>query len=355
MKIEVKDNSGKSNIRQCEIPVDSVYSGTEEYDNHLKIFIKEETLRIIDEYLSSDLNNELGGVFVGDVCINNAGEDFILIENLIIAKHTNSSLSRLTFTHETWNYINDILEKDFPGKKILGWFHSHPGHTVFLSNFDIFIQENFFNMEYMVAYVFDPTIIERGFFFWKEKKIVKANGFYIYKNQENEFYRELITTDDDPDSNNKNEKEISINSGKQNMKHDSKNILILGLLLITLLLSILTTYNLFDLKQKTLLKEDYNRDISVLKEDNRKLNEKLNGFIFESELLKRNSEVSDNIDSNKALTKYTVKSGDTVDKIAYEFYKSKEAVQLIIQKNNLKNKWDLKIGQVLELPVVNDQ
>lgn len=355
MKIEFKDISGKSNVIQCEFPRDTEFKGTEEYESHLKIFIKEETLAEIDKYLSSDLNNELGGVLVGDVCINKAGEDFILADSLIIAKHTNSSLSRLTFTHETWNYINDILEKDFPGKKILGWFHSHPGHTVFLSNFDVFIQENFFNMKYMVAYVFDPTIIERGFFFWNKNKIVKANGFYTYKNNGSEFYREIINTDKVSELNN-NFQETTDNPGKKIMKTDSKNILILSLLLITLLLTILTIYNLFDLKQKALLKDEYIKDLSGLKEDNRKMNEKLNELISENEINKKSTgNISNDIDTGKKLFRYTVKSGDTVDKIAGEFYKSKEAAQLIMLKNNLKNKWDLKVGQVIELPGVNDQ
>ena len=79
----------------------------------MKIFIKRKALENIDEYLSSDMNNELGGVLVGEVCINDGGKNFICIENLIIAKHTNSSLSRLTFTHETWSYINEILERQY--------------------------------------------------------------------------------------------------------------------------------------------------------------------------------------------------------------------------------------------------
>jgi LysM repeat protein/proteasome lid subunit RPN8/RPN11 len=355
MKIDVKDSPDRSGLKLCEFPFEAELIGEEEDDEQLKIFIQHGTLGDIDKYLSSDLHNELGGVLVGDVCTNNDGKNFIVIDNFIIAKHTNSSLSRLTFTHETWNYINEILENDYTGKKILGWFHSHPGHTVFLSTFDVFIQENFFNLEYMVAYVFDPTIKERGFFLWKENKIVRANGFYVYRISDKDILNELTVNRNVQDSNTKTHKDKDSKSGKDTMKSDSRSILILSLLLLTLLLVILTMYNLYDLKQKALLKEEYVRDISELKDYTKNLNERLDSFIKENESIDKNlNSNSDNFDSGKTLAKYTVKSGDTVDKIADEFYKNKEAAKLIMQKNNLKSKWDIKIGQVLELPAVNE-
>ena len=151
--------------------------------NSLHVFIEEKALFGIDEFLKSDTQIELGGVLTGNAYTNAFGSDFILIKNFIIAKHSNSTLSRLTFTHETWEFINNKIEKDHPEQKILGWFHSHPGHSVFLSGYDLFIQENFFNLPYMIAYVFDPIINDKGFFYWENEKIEKATGFYIYSSE----------------------------------------------------------------------------------------------------------------------------------------------------------------------------
>lgn len=291
MKIEIKSNSNGDNLKKCEFPNSAEYTDVEPNERCLKIFINRATLGNIDKYLSGDLNNELGGVLVGDLCVNNEGKNFIQIYNFIIAKHTNSSLSRLTFTHDTWSYINDILEKNFPDQKILGWFHSHPGHTVFLSTYDVFIQQNFFNLDYMVAYVFDPTIKERGFFVWDDKKIVKADGYYVYESDEHEgSFTGLVNINDNHDL---KEKNVNMNLPAKNMKHDSKNILILSLLLLTLLLMILTIYNLYDLKQKSLMREEYARDLEQLKEENIRLNERLDEFI------KENEEIAKDLISNK--------------------------------------------------------
>ena len=44
----------------------------------------------------------------------------------------------------------------------------------------MFIQENFFNLPFQVAYVIDPIQNLRGFFQWKNGRIEKLKGYYIY-------------------------------------------------------------------------------------------------------------------------------------------------------------------------------
>lgn len=385
MNIEIKDNSNGNDIKQCEFPSDYRYFGEEELRNDLKIFIRQDTLNSMDEYLASDTNNELGGVIVGDVCINSTDENFILADNFIIAEHTNSSISRLTFTHETWDRINEILEKNYPGKKILGWFHSHPGHTVFLSNYDMFIQENFFNMDYSVAYVFDPTINERGFFSWRNKKIVKSRGYYVCDIQDFGNFENLI---DIKPSINLQENEFQSNKKKRFLTIESKNFIILGLMLLTILLVLLMVYNYYDLKKNALLKDEYIKDLKQIRIENKRLSDRLNEMTIEYEFKKRalsenknvfsnpvekietkesntttgekkqpntaGNQINDKKDSAVNLKKYTVKSGDTIEKISNFFYKSRAGIDLILKQNNIKNKADIKIGQILEIPNVSE-
>jgi len=394
MKIDIKDNSSESILKLCEYPSDCEYFGEEKNVNDLKIFILQNTLDEVDEYLSGDLNNELGGVLLGDVCVNKENGKFILINELIIARHSNSSLSRLTFTHETWDYINEVREKDFPEKKVLGWFHSHPGHTVFLSNYDIFIHENFFNLYYMVAYVFDPTIKDRGFFLWRDNKVVKAGGFYEYGIGEADVTNEtneVIKLNSSEDLLNSSDKEVL-----KKRNYEFKGAVTIGLLLLTLIILLFMIYNIYEIKQKALLKEEYVKDLNDIKNENRKLTDRLNDLVIESES-KRNikggnnttntpevtgSEISssgnanlsaENISSNvngkpsdenekqetkessTALAKYKVKSGDTLEKISNLFYKSRAGIVLLMKHNNIKNKADIKIGQELEIPVMEQQ
>jgi len=404
MKIDLKDNPDELNYISREFPVNFKYSGENEGFDTFKIFIRQETLHEIDEYLSGDLQNELGGVVLGDICASSSGQKFIYIDNLIIAKHSNSSLSRLTFTHDTWDYINQIQEEEHPDKKILGWFHSHPGHTVFLSNYDMFIHENFFNMEYMVAYVFDPTIKERGFFYWKNDKIVKADGYYVTDPDEEIFTDALL-----PDS---RFNEIEINETnpspkskvRYNMKKpEFKGTVLLILLFLALLVLLFMIYNIYEIRQKALLKDEYQKDLAEIRSENKILAERLNNIIAENELKMGNvagqnviaaettdvktienqkkqevteskpevSEVKKNVPVEKIgkvekpaedkkenentgsenVTVYKVKNGDTLEKISNQFFKSREGIEIIMKKNNIKDKASIKIGQQLLIPL----
>jgi hypothetical protein len=50
--------------------------------------------------------------------------------------------------------------------RIVGWYHSHPGFGVFLSDHDTFIHNNFFSSPQQVAWVYDPHSDEEGCFGW---------------------------------------------------------------------------------------------------------------------------------------------------------------------------------------------
>jgi len=104
----------------------------------------------------------------------------VIISAFIEAKYADATASTLTFTHETWNYVHSEQSRLYPGLKIIGWQHTHPGYGVFLSSFDLFIQENFFNMPFQIAYVIDPIRKNCGFFQWKDNKVQRLGGFFLY-------------------------------------------------------------------------------------------------------------------------------------------------------------------------------
>ena len=139
----------------------------------VQINISEEIKDGIKTFSTSDTSRELGGVLVGKVYENEPNSWTVNVENYIIAEHTNAHLSSVTFTAETWAQINNEMDTTYPDSKIVGWFHTHPGFGIFLSNMDIFIQDNFFNLPWQIAYVVDPCHKTDGFFIWKEGEILK--------------------------------------------------------------------------------------------------------------------------------------------------------------------------------------
>ena len=175
--IEIQD-SHNENEAHVQLPMNFLAFGEIEPVD-VKVYIKQDVYRALEKYALVDVEHERGTILLGDYC-EDLGKIHVIISNYIEARYTDASASTLTFTHETWDYVYKEQGAKYPDKKIVGWQHTHPSYGIFLSNYDLFIQENFFNLPFQVAYVIDPIQKIRGFFQWKNGKIEKLKGYYIY-------------------------------------------------------------------------------------------------------------------------------------------------------------------------------
>jgi hypothetical protein len=73
-----------------------------------------------------------------------------------------------------------VKDAQYPDDRIVGWYHSHPGFGVFLSEHDIFIHRNFFSDPNQVAWVFDPHSDEEGCFVWQDGEIVRLQCLKVH-------------------------------------------------------------------------------------------------------------------------------------------------------------------------------
>ena len=176
-EIEIYSNESEQK-QSVQLPMNFLTIGEVDHDD-VKVYIRQSVFRDLEKYASSDTDHELGTIILGHYS-EESGKTSVIISEYIIAKYTDASASTLTFTHETWNDVYREHDEKYPELKIIGWQHTHPGYGIFLSNYDMFIQENFFNLPFQVAYVIDPIQHLRGFFQWKNGKVEKLKGFYIY-------------------------------------------------------------------------------------------------------------------------------------------------------------------------------
>jgi proteasome lid subunit RPN8/RPN11 len=133
------------------------------------VYISQTTLDKLHEYAASDTSYELGGVLVGRIA-RASRRWFIEIHNFVPAHKGVSRRASFEFTNEAQAQIHDDLTSQFPDKKIVGWFHTHPGYGVFLSGADQFIDEHYFNDKNHIAMVLDPTKPDAGVFVWTPEK-----------------------------------------------------------------------------------------------------------------------------------------------------------------------------------------
>jgi proteasome lid subunit RPN8/RPN11 len=181
MKIKVKQvEEVQPKIRKCLFDSPNFYNITLFHqESDFLIFLAKNVYEGIYTYAKAN-NVEVGGVLIGEYCQDNKHREFIIIEDFIPAKTESASAFHVEFDEKTWERIDNIFQKKFKTKKILGWFHSHPGLGVFLSDSDLFIQEHFFSLPWQVVYVVDPIRNEANFFRWYERRIQQITSFYIY-------------------------------------------------------------------------------------------------------------------------------------------------------------------------------
>jgi proteasome lid subunit RPN8/RPN11 len=138
---------------------------SEVLDPVVSVFVTQKAYVRFCAHAGSDLDREVGGGLVGkwrrDVA---SGEHFIAVEAVLPARYTKQGSTFLTFTQDTLVAMHQDLEKHYPGKNLVGWYHTHPRMGVFLSGYDVFLHENFFPELWQVALVMEPCSLQGGFF-----------------------------------------------------------------------------------------------------------------------------------------------------------------------------------------------
>jgi proteasome lid subunit RPN8/RPN11/phage tail protein X len=133
-----------------------------------------EVIRAVEDHVHSDVSREVGGVLVGTM-----DEDAATVEAALPALRAIGRSANVTFTHEVWEEILAVVDRDQPGRRIVGWYHSHPGFGVFLSDYDRFIHQGFFSDERMLALVVDPKAGQAGWFGWQDGQIEQVDEFGV--------------------------------------------------------------------------------------------------------------------------------------------------------------------------------
>jgi proteasome lid subunit RPN8/RPN11 len=128
-----------------------------------QIVFRQSALNQLHAHGDSSPRAEICGVLVGDVYQDTTGA-FLLVEHIIEGESSTGSAGQVTFTADTWQHIQLKMDRQYPDLRICGWYHTHPGHGVFLSEMDIFLHESFFGLPWQAALVYDPKSGEEGIF-----------------------------------------------------------------------------------------------------------------------------------------------------------------------------------------------
>ena len=136
-----------------------------------QVRIDSDVSRRIRQHARAHLKTEVCGVLIGE-----GSEGTIEISASIEALSAAQGGTHVTFTQDAWEEIYKVKDDLYPDERIVGWYHSHPGFGIFLSEHDLFIQENFFSSPGQVAWVYDPHSDDEGCFGWVAGKVSRLTS-----------------------------------------------------------------------------------------------------------------------------------------------------------------------------------
>lgn len=179
------------------LPVNKARRWNSPYDDTglhplVSVFMTQPAFSRICVHSVSDLDNEVGGIMVGEWCVNEGGEQFVVVEHALPARHTRQGSVYLTFTQDSLVQIHEEIDAHFQGKKIVGWYHTHPRMGIFLSHYDTWLHKHFFPEPWQVALVVEPHSSNGGFFIRQNRGALDPTRYFGFHELDGSFGRSMM-------------------------------------------------------------------------------------------------------------------------------------------------------------------
>lgn len=166
---------------------------TDKLHPQVSVFITQPAYSRICLHSVSDLQNEVGGIMIGEWCLDEkSGQQFIIVDHALPARHTRQSNVHLTFTQDSLVAIHDEIDKYHKGKKIVGWYHTHPRMGIFLSHYDTWLHRYFFPEPWQVALVIEPISASGGIFIRQTDGGLDPTRYFGFFELDGNFGRSMV-------------------------------------------------------------------------------------------------------------------------------------------------------------------
>jgi len=159
----------------------------------VSVFMTQKAFVRVNVHATSDLDNEVGGWLIGNWREDQVtGEEYIVVDNCLPAQDVRQGSAYLTFTQNSQVAMFEMMESKFPDKELVGWYHTHPKMSVFLSNYDLFLHNNFFPHPWQVALVIEPHGNTAGFFVRDKHGNLDARKYFGFHELSDDQRRSVV-------------------------------------------------------------------------------------------------------------------------------------------------------------------
>jgi proteasome lid subunit RPN8/RPN11 len=158
----------------------------------VSVFMTQTAYSRICVHSVSDMKNEVGGILIGQWCLDDKREQFVVVEHALPARYTRQGSVYLTFTQDSLVDIHDQIDTNYKGQKIVGWYHTHPSMGVFLSHYDTWLHNNFFPEPWQVALVVEPVSATGGFFVRQKNTLLDPTRYFGFYELDGNYGRSMV-------------------------------------------------------------------------------------------------------------------------------------------------------------------
>lgn len=129
------------------------------------VFFVQDALSEAWEHVRGEPTLEQAGVLVGHPFVTFDGRTtFVVVAAVIPVEPGQAGAAHVVITPEGSARAREGIEQRYPGLKPVGWYHSHPGLGIFLSEADRVITNSIYDANWHLAVVFDPQANQMGIF-----------------------------------------------------------------------------------------------------------------------------------------------------------------------------------------------
>jgi LysM repeat protein/proteasome lid subunit RPN8/RPN11 len=167
------------------------YSVPRDYKHsNLKVVFIEGVVEKIFSHATARRDIERFGILVGGVFYDpQSDENWIEIVDMLPAERVRANVASVEVSNEEISYLNTKVDKILAltnqTVRKVGWYHTHPGHGIFMSSTDKTNQKLCYTADWQIALVVDPRQLHYGVFSGPECRSL-SEGVLILSNQEAE-------------------------------------------------------------------------------------------------------------------------------------------------------------------------
>jgi len=187
-------------------------------DDSICIYLEDYVYTYLYQYAKKDLSGEKVAFLVGKKD-KGVSEKTLLISGAIEAKYTKEEDGKLVFTHQTWSYVEAMLDNYFEDYEVIGWMCSQPGYGLFMTSHHVEIHNKYFSSENQLLFLMDPVEKNEQFYIWNNNRLKEMKGYFIYDDRNEDMHNYMI---DDKLGRPNTKKGIEVNNDIHSVKSEEQ-------------------------------------------------------------------------------------------------------------------------------------